>query len=115
MYFQLLNRQHGVVAFEALKPHFLSVYRASHAYLSPNASLPSLQLHVRRHVEESSATRVLPVTVHSISSVKNDLREAYRAIPANRLSDAETAFRAILEALLFVVVTTDEEAKEVRH
>jgi coatomer subunit alpha len=47
--------------------------------------------------------------------VKADLREAYRAVQANKLSDAETAFRAILHTLLLVVITTDEEAKEVRH
>ncbi|KAF8531096.1 coatomer subunit alpha-2 [Gautieria morchelliformis] len=111
---QLLNRQHGVVAFEALKPLFISIYRASHAYLSPSASLPPLQLHIRRNIEESSATRVVPILVHSISSVKADLREAYRAVQANKLSDAETVFRAILHTLLLVVITTDEEAKEWR-
>jgi len=74
-----------------------------------------LQLHIRRNIEESSATRVLPVAIHSISSIKNDLREAYRSVQANKLPDAEAAFRAILETLLLVIITTDEEAKEVRR
>ncbi|KAF8586601.1 coatomer subunit alpha-2 [Ramaria rubella] len=112
---QLLNRQHGVVAFEPLKPFFLSIYRASHVYLSPSASLPPLQLHIRRNIDESSATRVVPVAVHSLSSVKTELREAYRAVAGNKLSDAETAFRSILQILLLIVITTDEEAKEWRN
>ncbi|KAF8512519.1 coatomer subunit alpha-2 [Hysterangium stoloniferum] len=111
---QLLNRQHGIVAFESLKPLFISIYRASHAYLSPHASLPPLQLHIRRNIEESSATRVLPVVVHSITSVKAQFREAYRLLQAKKLPDTAEAFRSILEALLFVVITTDDEAKEWR-
>ncbi|KAK7440947.1 hypothetical protein VKT23_016723 [Stygiomarasmius scandens] len=47
---QLLNRQLGVVNFEPLKPLFLSIYRSSHTYLSPVASLPPLHLHIRCNV-----------------------------------------------------------------
>lgn len=111
--FQLLNRQHGVVAFETLKPLFLSIYRASHVYLSPNASLPLLQLHIRRNIEESSATRVLPVAVHTIASIKTELKEAYRFLQLNKLEEAETAFRSILHTLLLTVIKNDGEATEV--
>ena len=57
----------------------------------------------------------MPVAVHTISSAKTELREAYRAVAANKLQDAETAFRTILQTLLLVVIKTDEEATEVRH
>ena len=67
---QLLNRQFGVVNFVPLKQLFLSVYRSSHAYVSPLASLPPLQVHVRRNPSETSPGRVLPVAVRSLSSVR---------------------------------------------
>ncbi|GJJ15119.1 hypothetical protein Clacol_009394 [Clathrus columnatus] len=112
---QLLNRQHGVVAFESLKPLFISIYRASHVYLSPNASLPLLQLHIRRNIEESSATRVLPVAVHTLDSVKTELKEGYQFLQSNKLEEAEHTFRSTLQTLLLVVIKTDEEATEWRN
>ena len=45
---QLLNRQFGVINFVHLKPVFLSTYRSAHVHFSPLASLPPLQLHLRR-------------------------------------------------------------------
>ncbi|KIJ32143.1 hypothetical protein M422DRAFT_266074 [Sphaerobolus stellatus SS14] len=113
---QLLNRQHGVVAFEALKPFFISIYRASHTYLSPNASLPPLQLHIRRNIEESSATRVLPIAVYTLTSIKNEVKEATRLFSSGtKLAEAGAAFRSVLHSLLFVPLTTDDEAVEWRN
>ncbi|OBZ67767.1 Coatomer subunit alpha [Grifola frondosa] len=89
---QLLNRQFGVVNVTLLKPLFLSIYRSSHVYLSPMASLPPLQLHIRRNADESSPSRVLPVA----------------------LSEAQSVFRSVLRALLLVSISSDTEAKEWR-
>lgn len=111
---QLLNRQLGIVNFESLKPLFLSTYRSSHAYLSPLASLPPLNLHLRRNPAESSLTKVLPVAVVTLRQVRSELAEGFRFVSGNKLTDAQAVFRSVLQALLFVVVTSNEEAKDVR-
>ncbi|KZV97955.1 hypothetical protein EXIGLDRAFT_810456 [Exidia glandulosa HHB12029] len=51
---QLLNSQCGIVNFAPLKPLFLDIYRSAHLYFSPNASMPSLQLHVRRNPDRDA-------------------------------------------------------------
>ncbi|KAL4254742.1 Coatomer subunit alpha [Abortiporus biennis] len=111
---QLLNRQFGVVNFASLKPLFISAYRSSHAYLSPVASLPPLQLHIRRNPEESSPSRVLPVAIRTIQSIRSELSEGFRAVSGNKLPDAQTVFRTVLQSLLLVPVTSDAEASEWR-
>ncbi|KAH9941627.1 coatomer subunit alpha-2 [Epithele typhae] len=111
---QLLSRQFGIINFELLKPVFLSTYRSSHVYLSPMASLPPLQLHLRRNPGESSLGRVLPVAVRSLASVKAELSEGFRAVSGNKLSEAQVVFRSVLHNLLLVPITSDAEAKEWR-
>jgi coatomer protein complex subunit alpha (xenin) len=108
---KLLNRQFGVVNFTPLKPLFLSIYRSAHTYLSPLPSLPPLKLHIRRNTSESGPSRVLPVIVHSLQSVRSDLADGYRLVSGNRLTEAEAAFRSVLEVLLLVVLSSDDEAK----
>ena len=110
---QLLNRQFGVVNFTILKPYFVSTFRSSHTYLSPLASLPPLQLHIRRDPTESSLSRVLPVAVQSLRQIRAELSEGLRAVSGAKLPEAQTIFRSVLQSLLFVAVSTDEEAKEV--
>jgi coatomer protein complex subunit alpha (xenin) len=101
------------VAFESLKAYFLSIFRACHVYLSPNASLPPLQLHIRRNIEESSATRVLPVAVYTLDTIKTELKEGYRLLNANKLAESQAAFQAALQKLLLVTVSSDDDAVEV--
>lgn len=112
---QLLNRQFGVVNFAPLKQLFLHVYRSSHAYVSPLASLPPLQVHIRRNPSETSPGRVLPVVVRSLPSVRTELSEGFRFVSGNKLPEAQAVFRTVLQTLLLVVVSSDEEAKEVRQ
>ncbi|KAG6890249.1 hypothetical protein C0992_002658 [Termitomyces sp. T32_za158] len=108
---QLLNHQFGVVNFALLKPTFISIYRSSHTYLSPVASLPPLQLHVRRNIMEASTSRVLPVAARSLQSVRSELAEGYRLVSGNKLSEAQATFRSVLQSLLLVVLSSDDEAK----
>lgn len=110
---KLLNRQQGVVNFEPLKPIFLSVYRSAHAYLSPNASIPPLQVHLRRNISESSASRILPVAVKTIQSLKTELHDGYRAVIGNKLPDARDTFKSVLISLLIFAPSSDAEATEV--
>lgn len=77
------------------------------------ASLPPLQLHVRRNPAESSLSRVLPVVARSLQSVRSELTEGYRLVSGNKLAEAQEAFRHVLQSLLVVVLSSDEEAKQV--
>lgn len=77
------------------------------------ASLPPLQLHLRRNPDESSSSRVLPVAVHTIQSIRSELSEGFRAVSGNKLPEAQTAFKSALHSLLLVAVSSDDEAKEV--
>ncbi|KAH9973798.1 coatomer subunit alpha-2 [Lactifluus volemus] len=111
---QLLNRQFGVVNVAILKPLFVSIFRSSHTYLLQSASLPPLQLHIRRNAAESSFSRALPVSVHTLSAVRAELSEGLRAVSGAKLPEAQAIFRSVLQSLLFVTVSSDEEAKEWR-
>ena len=91
----------------------MSIFRSSHTYLSPLASLPPLQLHLRRDLAESSLSRVLPTAVQNLRQVRAELSEGLRQVSGAKLSEAQATFRTVLEALLFVAVSSDEEAKEV--
>lgn len=82
-------------------------------YLSPYASLPPLKLHVRRNPSETAPSRVLPVSVRSLATLRSELSEGFRLVSGNKLAEAQEVFRAVLHGLLLVVVSSDEEAKEV--
>ncbi|KAJ7927511.1 coatomer WD associated region-domain-containing protein [Mycena leptocephala] len=112
---QLLNRQLGIVNFVDLKPLFLSIYRSSHTYLTPVASLPPLQLHIRRNPAETSLGRALPVVVRSLASIRSELSEGFRFVSGNNLAAAQTVFRSVLKALLLVPLSSDDEAKQWRE
>ena len=75
------------------------------------ASLPPLQLHVRRNITEASPSRVLPVAARSLQSVRSELTEGYRFVSGNKLAEAQATFRSVLQALLLVVLSSDDEAK----
>jgi coatomer subunit alpha len=104
-----------VVNFTLLKPLFISTYRSSHTYLSPSATLPPLHLHIRRNPAESSLSRVVPVVARSLQSVRSELAEGFRFVSGNKLAEAQTVFRSVLNTLLLVALTSDDEAKQVRN
>jgi coatomer subunit alpha len=101
------------VNFALLRPAFLSIYRSSHTYLSPTATLPPLQLHIRRNPQETSPSKILPVAVRSLPSIQSELAEGFRFVSGNKLAEAQATFRSVLQALLLVVVSSDDEANEV--
>lgn len=82
--------------------------------MSPLASLPPLQLHLRRDPTESSLSRVLPTAVQNLRQIRAELSDGLRAVSGAKLPEAQAAFRSVLQSLLFVAVSSDEEAKEVK-
>lgn len=77
------------------------------------ASLPPLELHLRRNPSESSPSKVLPVAARSLQSIRSELADGHRAVSGNKLVDAQTIFRSVLHVLLLVALTSDDEAKQV--
>jgi coatomer protein complex subunit alpha (xenin) len=53
----------------------------------------------------------MPVAVHSLQSVRQDLADGYRLVSGNKLTEAQMVFRSVLEILLLVVLSSDDEAK----
>jgi coatomer protein complex subunit alpha (xenin) len=51
--------------------------------------------------------------VQNLRQVRAELLEGLRAVSSAKLPEAQTIFRSVLQSLLFVAVTSDEEAKEV--
>ncbi|UZJ52797.1 hypothetical protein CBS101457_002117 [Exobasidium rhododendri] len=111
---QYLTRQGGIVEFEPLKSLFLESYLASKAYLPGVASLPSIEIPLRRNVDETARGKVLPAQPRSVRSIGTlDLQEAYRAVNANRLEDAEKMFRVILYKLILTTGKDEVEGQEI--
>lgn len=91
----------------------MSIFRSSHTYLSPLPSLPLLRLHLRRDLTETSLSRVLPTSVQNLRQVRAELSEGLRLVSGAKLPEAQAMFRSVLQSLLFVAVSSDDEAKEV--
>jgi coatomer protein complex subunit alpha (xenin) len=70
-----------------------------------------LKLHIRRSTSETAASRSLPVAVHSLQSIRQDLADGHRLVSGNKLTEAQIVFRSVLETLLLVVLSSDDEAK----
>lgn len=56
---------------------------------------------------------MLPVVVRSLESIRTELAEGYRFVSMNKLAEAQSTFQFVLQALLLVVVSSDDQAKEV--
>jgi hypothetical protein len=94
----------------------MSIYRSARAYLSMTASVPPLRLHIRRNPDETSPGKVLPVVYRSVKALRaQEFNDGCRFLAANKLSEAATAFRQLLHALLLTVPTTPEDYTEVRE
>lgn len=112
---QLLNRQAGVVQFNPLKPIFLSVYQSSKLVLPASASLPPLEVHLRRNPDETEGRSVLPVVARSLASVSAQIKSAYASFRKAAFAEAAATFRSVLQSLLLVVASTAEEEAEIRE
>ena len=56
---------------------------------------------------------MLPAAARTLQSIRTELSEGYRFVSGNKLPEAQTTFRSVLQALLLIVVSSDNEAKEV--
>ena len=111
---QLLNRQVAAVNFEPLKPLFLQIYQNAHVSVPANPSLPSLSFNVRRNPETVEMREVLPFSPFNLHDIKdNELAEASRFFSRGKFAESLSAYRSVLQKLLMVVVSTEQDAQEV--
>ncbi|PKI84976.1 hypothetical protein MVES1_001325 [Malassezia vespertilionis] len=113
---QLLHRQAGIVAFAPLKPYLWRAYAAARVLVPGAPGAAPLLVHLRRNNElsEGDLGRVLPATpMHVAHLSQHMLQEAYRAVSANKLPEAEAQFRALLHALVLTPAANEEEAATV--
>lgn len=110
---QLLNRQVGVVNFKQLKGRFLALYRALHTYLTPNPSMPPLHLYLRRNIAQSAPGQILPASYQTLAIAQAELQEVYTLFNKADLTGAKGVLVQTLLSMLFIIVSNDEEAKQV--
>ncbi|KAH9470729.1 hypothetical protein Pst134EA_004653 [Puccinia striiformis f. sp. tritici] len=110
---QLLNRQVGAIEFGPLKPLFLSTYQASRAYLPASASLPPLEVYLRRDPEDVNPRNILPAIPRNLQSItQTELKAAYTHFRKAEFNEASAKFRSILQSLLLVVTKDEAEQNE---
>ncbi|WFD33779.1 hypothetical protein MCUN1_000596 [Malassezia cuniculi] len=113
---QLLNRQAGIVSFAPLEPLLWRAYAGSRAYLPGAPGAPPLVVYLRRNNADSEGdlSRVLPANALNVAYLRaHNLQEAYRAVSANRLPEAENLFRSLLHALVLTPARNEEEAQAI--
>jgi coatomer protein complex subunit alpha (xenin) len=110
---QILHRQKGIVKFEPLKSHFMTIYRAAHVSVGGVASNNSVTCHLRRSPETSTPRNSLPVAVYNFQTlVSTQLQSAYRSFTGGRLVAAAQQFKLMLHSVLFTVTANEGEATE---
>jgi len=82
-------------------------------YLPANASLPPLQISLRRNPEDTEGRNILPIAARSLQSVVVELNNAYASFKKANFLEAANTFRVVLQSLLLVVAASPDEESEV--
>lgn len=113
---QILQRQAGIVAFAPLQPWLWRAYVAARAVVPGAPGAPPLLIHLRRNNEasEGALSKVLPASALRLPHLEaHELQNAYRLVSANKLTEAETAFRALLHMLVLTPAADEAEANKI--
>ena len=113
---QLLNRQIGIVNFEPLRDHFMTIASASRAFISAMPIGPPLEIPLRRSGDETDPRKILPcIGIKFRSLVTGVLQEAYKATTTGKFQDATTKFQLLLQTLPVTVVESEAELVELKQ
>ncbi|GBF89236.1 coatomer subunit alpha [Raphidocelis subcapitata] len=114
---QLLHRQLGAVDFEALKPHMLELYYASHATLPGLPGVPPVLSGLDRGWSRDAATQPpsAPALLFSLARLEDDLKAAYKLVTEGKFSDALRAFQAMLRTIPLLVVESRKEVDDAKE
>ena len=115
---ELLNRQAGVVAFEPLKPIFLSVYSGAQVVVSGTPGAPFIDSAMHRNNENYSwsarGTDGLPAVAVSVSSLTDRIKSGYKAFTEGKLAESGAIFTATLQSVCMACVDSKSELDELR-
>ncbi|KAJ1985615.1 hypothetical protein H4R33_003895 [Dimargaris cristalligena] len=109
---KLLKQQIGVIHFEPLKSHFMTIFQATQTELPVNLGLPALTNAVRRTPEETEPRRWLPVVPFDLSLAIQQLQDGYKKTTGGRFQDAMDLFKQILLSLIFTLAPKKSDADE---
>lgn len=99
-----------------LKPFFMDAYQGAHVSVPANPSLPALTFNVRRNPETTELREVLPAVAFEYEDLKStELAEASRFFSRGKFAESLAAYRTILQKLLLVVASTQEQADEIKE
>jgi len=122
---KLLRTQLGVVNFEPLRAHFLTIASTSHTLLSALPSTTPLDIPLLRNWAQASSSPAaaaaasketgLPIVSIQFPMLVERLQTAYRSFTAGKFQDALDQFRSILHLLPVITATSTNEASEAKE
>ena len=105
---KLLNEQAGIVNFEPLKEHFISLYLASRISLPTFANLPPLTCFLRSNQSSSNH----PLSILTLDSLISDLKQAYTATTNGKFKEALKIFSNIIHSIPLLVLQSKQQVTE---
>eukprot|EP00667_Euglena_gracilis_P000339 EG_transcript_339 len=112
----LLNRQCGICNVEPLKPFFMAIYAGATGALPVMPLMPAHLFFLNRPVAEGESRRGhLPALCTSLAPLAEKLKAAYQLTTNGKFQEAQTAFRHIIHAVLFVIVDDKNQTGELKE
>ena len=116
---ELLNKQAGIVAFEPLKPIFLSVYTGAQAVVSGTPGVPPLESAMHRNNDNytwsARGSDGMPAVCVTVASLTDRIKVGYKAFTEGKLPEAASIFTAALQSVSVACVDSKGELDELRE
>ena len=114
---RLLARQAGITEFGPMRPYFLDLYQASHAYLPMLPTLPSITFGLDRSWDPDAPSQepAAPALAYTVAGLEENLARAYRLVTEGKFADSLKLFTSILLTIPLLVVDSRKEAEEVKE
>jgi len=114
--FRLLNEKYGIANFEPIKPFVLKLYSRSRVSYQALSYMPSLLVHPSRSSEPQKDNKKppvqLPLIVYKLTTLINQLQQAYQLTTQAKFSEAVERFRTLLYGTLFVLTENESDSAE---
>lgn len=112
---QLLRQQVGVSNFLPLKSFFQRLYLAAQCSIPSPIGFPSLIVGIDRNWQDNNPKTRLPVNPFSLPPIIEDIQQTYEAVTGGKFAEALKKFVDILHSILFVSLSSRQEANEVKE
>mmetsp|Transcript_11360 Transcript_11360/g.13438 ORF Transcript_11360/g.13438 Transcript_11360/m.13438 type:complete len:1222 (-) Transcript_11360:338-4003(-) len=114
---RLLHRQLGVVNFAPLKPYMLDICNGSHGILPGLAGLEPVTTPFGQTwtAEDAVAPPAAPAMLNTLSSLEDQLKDAYKLTTAGKFTEALKVFTSLLLLIPLLVVHARKEMDDVKE